>query len=109
MGVYTVWVVGPSPHSVVEEYDECNDIPGSFPGLTFDYIADVEEPGPAYYFLTLLNDTPPFAIVTANGQIVRTLHFGSEQDPSVSVGRENMRAYLENHPNEVITPMKWHS
>ncbi len=108
MGTYTVWVVGSSPYSAVEEYDECNDIPGSFPGLTFDYIADVEEPGPAYYFLTLLNDTPPFAIVTADGQIVRTPHPGSEQDSSVSVGRANMRAYLENHPNEVITPMKWH-
>ena len=109
MGTYTVWVAGPSPYTVVEEYDECNDIPGYFPGLTFDYIADVEEPGPAHYFATLLNDIAPFAIVTASGQIVLTPYPGSEEDASVSVGREKMRTYLENHPNEVITPMKWHT
>lgn len=50
MGTHTVWVVGPSPYSVVEEYDECNDIPASFPGLTFDYIGDVENPGPPTIF-----------------------------------------------------------
>ena len=109
MGLYTVWVVGPLPYSVVEEYDECNDIRGSFPGLTFDYVAEVEEPGPAHHFATLPIDEFPFAIVTCNGQIVRAPHPGSMPHSTVMVGKDKMRTYLENHPNEIITPMRWHS
>ena len=99
MGYYTVWVAGPSPYSVVEEYDECNDIPGSFPGLTFDYIADVEEPGPAHHFATLPIDEFPFAIVTSNGQIVRRSSSRIRTPHStVLVGKENMRTYLGRPP-----------
>ena len=109
MGLYTVWVIGPSPYSVVEGYNETNDIPGSFPGLTFDYIADVEEPGPAHHFATLDDEEFPFAIVTAAGQIIDTPHPGTESDPSVVVGTDQMRRFLESHPNEIITPMTWHT
>ena len=109
MGYYTVWVVGTSPYSVVEEYDECNDIPASFPGLTFDYIGDVEEAKPAFHLANLPVEQFPFAIVTCNGQIVRSPHPGSGPDPTVLIGKEKMRTYLENHPDEVITPMRWHS
>ena len=109
MGSYTVWVVGPSPYNVVEEYDECNDIPASYPGLTFDYIGEVEEPKPAHQFAGVPDDELPFAIVSIDGQIVDAPHPNSEHNPTVHVGRNVMRTYLENHPNEVITPMRWHS
>ena len=109
MGFYTVWVLGPSPFIAVEEYDECNDIPASFPGLSFDFIGEVEEQGPAHYFAAFSDEDLPYAIVTADGQIVRETHPGSEPDPKVSVGRDKMREYLESHPNEAITPMRWHA
>ena len=109
MGYYTVWVVGRYPLEIVEQYDESNDIPGSYPGLTFDYIVEIEEPGPAHYFASVLDDSHPFAIVTVNGQIVCNPHPGSEPDSTVTVGIGEIRAYLEANPEETITPMQWHS
>ncbi|MCY4365436.1 MAG: hypothetical protein OXE17_04335 [Chloroflexi bacterium] len=109
MGYYNVWVVGPSPFSLVEEYDECNDIPASFPGLTFDFITDIEERGLASHFAALPNDELPFAVVFANGQIVRKAYPGSESDSRVLVGTEVMVEYLKARPEEIVTPMRWHN
>lgn len=109
MGYYTVWVVGPSPLEIVEQFDESNDIPGSFPGLTFDFIADTEEPGPASYFSALPDEDYPSAIVTATGQIIDAPHPGSEPDASVAEGIDRMREFLEGHLEEKITPMTWHT
>ena len=109
MGNYTVWVVGQSPFSVVEEYDECNDVPATFPGLTFDYIGDAEEQGPAHHFATFSDEDFPFAIIAAEGQIVASVHPGSQPNSRVLVGTDEMRRYLEAHPDEVVTPMNWHN
>ena len=109
MGYYTVWVVGSDIYDIIEEYGEDNDIPGTFPGLTFDYVGDVEEPGPAHHFAALDDEDYPSAIVTAAGQIVDTPHPGSEPDASVVVGVDRMRQFLERHPDEIITPMTWHT
>lgn len=109
MGTYSVWVVGPKPHGQIREFEETNDIPGSYPGLTFDYLGGEEEPGPAYFFAALPDDSFPFALVTISGQIVIETYPGSDPDPSVSVGVDQMRAWLEANPNERVTPMTWHS
>ena len=109
MGIYTVWVVGPSQVDIIEDYQESNNIPASFPGLTFDYIASIEEPGPVQQFATLPDEEFPVAIVTAAGQIIQTPHPGSDPDPSVAIGTDQMRRFLESNPNEVITPMTWHT
>ena len=109
MGNYTVWVVGPSQFDIIEDYQESNNIPAAFPGLTFDYVASIEEPGPARHFATLPDEEFPFAIVTAVGQIIHTPHPGSNPDPSVAIGTDQMRRFLKNHPNEIITPMMWHT
>ena len=109
MGYYTVWVVGPTPFNIVENYDEENNISAVFPGLTFDYIAEVDEPGPAHYFATVPDEGFPAAIVTGTGQIVASPHPGSEPDPNVCVGKDALRKYLESHPDEMVTPMKWHT
>ena len=109
MGTYNVWVVGPEPYSLIWDYDEANDIPGSFPGLTFDYFGDDEEPGPASYFAGLPNEEFPFALVHVTGQIVMEPHPGSEPDASVRVGVDAMREYLEANADTMVTPMRWHS
>ena len=109
MGFYTVWVIGNSPLEIVERYDEGNDIPGSFPGLTFDYIAEIEEPGPASHFATLHEDEFPFAIVSAAGQVVKRAYPGSDTDPTVIVGVEHLRKHLEENLDAMVTPMKWHA
>ena len=109
MGNYTVWVVGPCQFDIIEDYHESNNVSAAFPGLTFDYIAYVEEPGPANLFATLPDEEFPFAIVTPGGQIVHAPHPGSEPDPSVAVGTDQMRRFLERNPNEIITPMAWHT
>lgn len=71
MGTYNVWVVGPEPHGLIWDYDEANDVAGSYPGLTFDYLGAEEEPGPASFFATLPDEDFPFALVTLSVQIVR--------------------------------------
>lgn len=109
MGYYTVWVVGRSPLEIVEQYDESNDISSAFPGLTFDYIGDVEEQGTAQDFATFSDEDFPFAVVTAECQIVADLHPGSQPNSRVLVGTDEMRRFLESHPDEVITPMNWHN
>ena len=109
MGYYTVWVVGPNIFDVIKDYEEVNDIPATFPGLTYDYFGDIEEPGPAHHFATLPDEEFPFAIVTAAGQIIDTPHPESKPDPSVTVGIDQMRRFLDSHPNDIITAMTWHT
>ena len=109
MGLYTVWVVGPEPFDIIQSYDEEHDIPAAFPGLTYEYIADIEEPGPAHHFASLPDAELPAALVVDGQQIVATTHPGSEPDPTVEVGTAAMRRYLDDNPDAMVTPMWWHS
>ena len=109
MGTYRVWVAGADQFGIIEPYDEDNDVPGAFPGLTHDYICNIEEPGPASLFASASDEELPFAIVHGAGQIVRESHPGSTPDPSVKVGVGKMRTFLDSNPDEIITPMTWHS
>lgn len=109
MGLYTVWVVGPEPLSIIQDYNEERDIPAAFPGLTFDYIDGVEEPGPALHFASAPDQELPAALITGGGQIVATPHPGSEPDLSVEVGQAAVRRYLGEYPDAMVTPMRWHS
>ena len=109
MGLYRVWVLGPEPFDIIQSYDEERDIPAAFPGLTFDYITEIEEPGPAHLFAGVQDSELPAALVMDGCQIVATAHPGSEADPSVEVGTESMRRYLAANPDAMVTPMRWHS
>ena len=109
MGTYNVWVGGQDVFALIEPYDEGNNIPAAFPGLTYDYFGGIEEPGPAYHLVLLSEEEYPFALIMSTGQIAREALPGSEPDPSVSVGVDQMRAYLYGHPQETVTPMQWHS
>ena len=108
MGTYNVWVVGQDVFGTIEPYDEENDISGLFPGLTYDYFGEIEEPGPASLFAELPDEDFPFALVHPLGQIVRRPCTGSEPDPAVDVGVGKMREYLEANPGAMVTPMEWH-
>ena len=109
MGLYTVWVVGPEPLGIADAYNEERDIPAAFPGLTFDYVAEIEEPGPAHLFAGVADSELPAALAHGVGQIVATAHPGSSPNPAVEVGTDAMRRYLEDHGDAVVTPMRWHS
>ena len=108
MGTYNVWVVGQDVFALIEPYDEEHDIPAAFPGLTYDYFGEIEEPGPAYHFVLLSEDEYPFALVHAAGQIVRQECPGSQPDPAVQVDVGVMLEYLEAHMDDMVTPMRWH-
>ena len=109
MGLYTVWVLGPEPFDIIQNYDEEHDIPAAFPGLTFDYIDEIEEPGPAHLFAGVPDQELPAALIHGTGQIVADPHTGPESDPSVEIGTEAMRRFLNDNPDAMVTPMWWHS
>ena len=85
MGTYNVWVAGKNALEIIGDYDENHDIIGTFPGITYDYFKDIEEPGPAYAFAGYPDEDFPFAVIHAGGQLVREPYPGSMPFPSVAV------------------------
>lgn len=74
MGRFTIWAITAQNQSVeelLEPYDEENDIPGTWPGLSFDYF-EIEEtisPGTAASNIQTNRGDMPWALICNTGQI----------------------------------------
>ena len=53
---------------VIEGYEKKYYAIGGFPGLTFDYFENIEEPGPARAFAEFPDNELPFAIIHASAR-----------------------------------------
>ena len=122
MGTYTVWIATgeTSPEAAVREaeaislaYDETenNDIPDTWPGLSYDYAEFISVQPTVGAIHEIQAGRPPDALVTDHCQIrnerpERTTD-GHNFTP-VSYGAEQMVYYLLDHPDQVILTANWH-
>ena len=127
MGRYKTWTVTgtpPGPEAqhqalkLAETYDETlNDIPGRWPGLSFDFIEpDYRENLSVADAMKLLEQgEPPAALITPDGQITsldNRWDAPAEAYVSLVAGagylQEMKKALLEN-PEQAVTVMEWHT
>lgn len=122
MGHYTVWVL-PGDRQAMQElldrYDEANDTPGEWPGLSFDYCEPIGETSGAELYRTLRDDPAkaPFALVSPRGQIRLAPRLLGANDavedgqaPALTgYGVEEMLNELGQHQDSVAFIMDWHS
>ena len=102
------------PMELIAPYDETeNDIPGHWPGLSFDYCQPVTVRSTQDSVADLRAGAPPDALITGDGQILpiqpHTKEDAGEYRP-VAYGIENMVTALLDSPEPTagVTVMKWH-
>ena len=127
MGRYRTWTVTgtpPGPEAqhqalkLAETYDETlNEIPGGWPGLSFDFIEpDYRENLSVPDALELLErGEPPAALITPDGQITSLdnhWNLPAEEYVNLIAGDECLQAMkraLLEHPEQAVTVMEWHT
>ena len=124
MGTYNVWATTGEPdpsaatgaaQEIIALYDETeNDIPGEWPGLSFDYCEVVGSRTVAEAVGELRAGNAPSALVTPCGTQIRPEPPGwanaDEEYAGVSVtyGADNMERELLADPAQSIVEMEWH-
>ena len=123
MGTYTVWVATGASGStaarsealeLIEPYDETeNDIPGHWPGLSFDYCQPVTVRPTHDSIADLRAGAPPDVLITGDGQILQEqpcTEVDTEEYRPVAYGIENMVTALLESPEPIaaVAVMKWH-
>lgn len=123
MGTYTVWIdtgaAGSKAASnealeLIAPYDETeNDIPGSWPGLSFDYCETVTVRRTDDSVADLRAGAPPDALITGHGQILAEQPHPADDTAEyrpVTYGIENMVTALLESPEPIagVAVMKWH-
>ena len=123
MGAYPVWVATAETSreaacrttlELIQPYDETeNDIPGHWPGMSFDYCETVSVRQTDDSVADLRAGAPPDALITGDGQILSEqpqTEVDAEDYRPVAYGIENMvTALLESpEPTAGVTIMRWH-
>ena len=120
MGHYTIWAVAdePSPESLMEmlePYDEENDIPGDWPGMSFDY-CEVREAATAGELAKRLREGEkeiPDTLVSPKGQMRLDCEKVEETDhdmPAVVKGDlEELILELDEYAEKTAYVMDWHA
>ena len=118
MGHYTVWVLtgpGEGLHTMLEPYNEENDVPGSWPGISFDYFEIERETSPgelAEILHTGRGDTP-HTMICPEGQIpwddAGETGSGYGMPPLIPGSRDRMMAALTNGEEGRAYILDWHA
>ena len=120
MGSYKVWALTSEAKyedviMAINPYDEENDIPGSWPGMSYDYceVLDYRSAREVYKELRQQGiEAAPLVLVTPRGQI--HLEEKSEGDISYDLprlvpgGYEEMLNELAEHQGWNISSLHWH-
>lgn len=115
MGTYRVWVATGADSrtstngeakvtagQIIEPYDEGKDIPGDWPGLSFDYYHDEMTVHSAGLLLEDTDDSElPYAVIRSGEQ-----HTLNGECPETD--RETIHRILPD-PSELVVVMDWHS
>ena len=123
MGAYTVWIATAetdreAPYSkvlqLIAPYDETeNDIPGHWPGVSFDYCETVTVRRTNDSIADLRAGAPPDALITGDGQILSEqpdTEVDADAYRPVAYGIENMVTALLESPEPIaaVAVMRWH-
>ena len=119
MGHYNVWAVAPSVFELMnqlEPYDEENNIPGRWPGLSFDFYEIKGNASPGELAETLHQGVPdslPDALVCPAGQIPLREPDQNRDDcgmpPLISGGRLRMMEELARSEESQVFILDWHA